>query len=62
MKTIEFTGKISGDMECFCWDECSINTKFRQPGRLYPGDIWKKLDCEQGKKYKFTIKIEDVDK
>ena len=72
-----FSGEISGDMACFCWDgvpeqECAIikgtpqwisdDPYLRERGdRLYPGDVLRFLGCEQGKRYRFTITVEKAD-
>ena len=71
-----FSGELSGDMECFCWDgvpeqECETikneqqwikdDHELRERGdRLYPGDVLRFLGCEQGKRYKFTITVEEA--
>ena len=66
-KTIEFTGVLSGDCECFCWDGVPEETwmkilktvdEFDIKGRVYPGDVLSYLGCDYDKKYKFTITIE----
>lgn len=73
-----FSGKMSGDMECFCWDdvpenECETikddpqwvkdNPDLQEPiGRLYPGDVLRFLGCERNKRYRFTITVEEAGK
>jgi len=73
---ILFTGCLSGDMECFCWDSVpeserksivgnrshSIDEEFGDRlDRLYPEDVFRKLGLDKNKKYRFTISVEPVD-
>lgn len=75
MRSITFEGRISGDMECFCWDDISnkdmkklrpdFDKKWDTPGRAYPNDVFRALghdyfDGDAEQRYKFTITIERV--
>lgn len=61
-KSVTFEGIISGDMECFCWDEvtgCPENLcDFML--RAYPMAVFWHLGCEDGKRYRFTVSVEEI--
>jgi hypothetical protein len=60
-------------MECFCWDDVPIVQRAglvethefdmehgERLDRMYPGDVFRHLGCEQGKRYRFTVSVEAV--
>ena len=62
-----FTGTMSGDCECFCWDDVAqevVNIvngepdELDTPGRLYTTDILRRLGFETGDRVKVTIIVE----
>lgn len=65
---ISFTGKISGDCECFCWDNVPWNDCVLVKGTdlfdmdvkdtLYPNDIFEHLKCNSDTLYNFTIIVD----
>ena len=73
--SVTFDGKISGDMECFCWDDVPtelaekivadpewVDEDSRQrPGRVYPNNVLSYLGVEPGKRYKFTVTAEPIE-
>lgn len=71
-KSVTFEGVVSGDGECFVWDEVSDvdfdrlvppdMRDFIGPGRLYPNTIVQALGIEPGDtaRYRFTITAEKV--
>lgn len=66
-KSISFTGTITGDGECFCWEvspveKCEIgDVDEYDPGNaLYPSDICRRLGCKDRTRYKFTISAEEA--
>lgn len=65
-KSVSFIGRISGDMECFCWDGVLFDDKINclsddyHPGRLYPGSVLRHLGCDTDKQYKFIISVEEM--
>lgn len=61
-RSVTFEGVLSGDMECFCWDNVTDFPKddFGVLGRVYPNDVLWELDCKQGKRYRFTMSVEEI--
>jgi hypothetical protein len=76
-KSYSFIGRVSGDCECFCWDEVrpyfcvSIDEKGKtsivepnlpiQEGRLYPGGLLSSMGVRLDKRYKFIVMVSEVD-
>ena len=71
-RTVSFTGRVSGDCECFCWDDVpeselrAIDPVDRDehdvPGRLYPNNVVWALGVPFGSKelFRFTVTVEPV--
>lgn len=71
-KSVTFIGRISGDMECFCWDDVPIVQRAglvkthtfdldngERLDRMYPNDVFDHLGCKD-KRYRFTISVEEI--
>ena len=66
-KSVSFTGTITGDGECFCWEvspdekaEIGDVDEYDSGNVLYPNDIFYRLGCKDGVRYKFIIKVENI--
>lgn len=68
-ESVVFSGRTSGDCECFCWDDVPEGERHEVTpdpwheeiaGRLYPDDVMAKLGVEEGKRYYFTITAVEV--
>lgn len=62
-RSVTFEGTISGDMECFCWDEVAgcPDSLSDFMHRVYPEGVVRHLGCKEGKRYRFTVSVEEVD-
>lgn len=73
-RSVSFTGRLSGDGACFCWDAVPIEQRSAivathavdveqgdQPDRMYVFDVLDHLGCTSGGHYRFTITVEPVD-
>lgn len=67
MKSISFSGVASSDCECFCWDKVTpqmvrliAGEGAMRSDRLYPDDILLACGCEDGRRYRFTVSVEEV--
>lgn len=65
-KSVSFTGTLTGDGECFCWElspeekaEISDVDEYSQK-TLYPNEVFSRLGCVGLRKYRFTISVEEV--
>lgn len=65
--SVSFVGRVSGDCECFCWDDVPkedhkriVPDAWQGEGRLYPNDILWYLGCTDDKRYRFTVSTEEI--
>lgn len=68
--TMSFTGVVSGDGECFAWDDVQTESpelmdqmkeNDRPKGRLYPNDLCWAAGIEDPRRYRYTVTVEPIE-
>lgn len=66
VRSVTFCGTLSSDGECFCFGGVSEADIDRiDPGgwsgsMLYPRAVLESIGCKDGKRYRFTLKAEEI--